>query len=272
MKVRSGEPVRPIVRWAGGKSVMVETLAKLLPQTWNRYIEPMSGGAAFFFYIQPATAILADVNSDLVAFYSVLRESPRELIRRLRLLKATREQYYVFRASRPRGRIQRAVRFAYLNRLAWNGLYRVNRSGEFNVPIGDRLPPVMWNEADLLKASELLNSAHLVAADFRITARQARADDFVFFDPPYPRGSRERIGFNRYASNFFTLADHRDLGTLIDEMTKRSVKVMLTLANAGHLDGIYPRSMRRTRIRSKALIACNGSDRRHVTELILTNY
>jgi DNA adenine methylase len=251
---------------------MVEALANLLPHSWNRYIEPMAGGAAFFFHTQPASAVLADVNSDLVAFYSALRESPRELIRRLRLLKASREQYYAFRASRPRGHIQRAVRFAYLNRLAWNGLYRVNRSGEFNVPIGDRLPAVMWNEADLLKASELLNSASLVVADFRVTARQAKPGDFVFFDPPYPRGSRERIGFNRYASSFFTLADHRDLASTIVEMTKHSIQVMLTLTNASHIDKIYPSSMRRARIRSKALIACNGSDRRHVTELILTNY
>jgi DNA adenine methylase len=266
------QPLRPIVRWAGGKSVMVTKLAALLPRRWNRYFEIMSGGAALFFYIQPVRAVLADINSDLIAFYSALRDQPAELVKRLRALTASREQYYAIRASRPRGQIGRAVRFAYLNRLAWNGLYRVNRRGEFNVPMGDRLPSVMWNEADLLQASAALAGTRLRAADFRTMARQARAGDFVFIDPPYPRGSRERVGFNRYASTLFAASDHHDLAILIDKMTKRSVQVMLTLPDKDHFAEIYPSSLRRTIVNSKALIACNGSDRRHVAELILTNY
>jgi DNA adenine methylase len=266
------EPLRPIVRWAGGKSVMVNKLANLLPATWNRYIEPMSGGAALFFFIRPERAILADVNDDLITFYTALQNKRRELMRKLRSLTASREQYYAIRASQPRGQIARAVRFAYLNRLAWNGLYRVNRDGQFNVPIGDRLPSVMWNEAELELASTALASAHLICADFRKTAGYARSGDFVFFDPPYPRGCREPVGFNRYTPAVFTAADHRDLASVIERMTERAVRVMLTLLVARHIERIYPRFLRRTRVESKVLIACNGSDRRQVTELILTNY
>jgi DNA adenine methylase len=232
----------------------------------------MSGGAALFFHVQPSRALLADINSDLITYYSVLRDNPSELIRRLQSLTASREHYYAIRQSRPRGRIQKAVRFAYLNRLAWNGLYRVNRRGHFNVPIGDRLPEAMWSERDLLRASVALSKTRLISGDFRTTARRAAAGDFVFFDPPYPRGCREHVGFNRYASDVFTVEDHRELAEVITDMTQDSIQVMLTLTEAVHLDEIYPRSLRRNRFESKALIACNGSDRRNVAELILTNY
>jgi DNA adenine methylase len=254
--------LRPVVRWAGGKSAMISRLAALLPTKWNRYIEPMSGGAALYFHIQPPAAILADINSELITYYTVLRDRPTELISRLASLIASREEYYAMRASSPRTPIARAVRFAYLNRLAWNGLYRVNRRGEFNVPIGDRLPSLMWDKTDLLNASAALGNVRLIAGDFRTTIQEARAGDFVFLDPPYPRGSREQLGFNRYASDFFSESDHHDL----------AVKVMLTLPNKDRFARIYPSELRRTTVRSKSLIAGNGSDRRHVTELILTNY
>jgi len=251
---------------------MADKLARLLPAKWNRYIEPMSGGAALFFHLQPYQAILGDLNSDLIEFYSVLRDNPVALITRLRGLTASRELYYELRESKPLGRIQRATRFAYLNRLAWNGLYRVNRRGQFNVPIGDRLPDAMWNDDALIKAGRALTRAQLVAGDFRAIIQRARQGDFVFLDPPYPRGCREPVGFNRYASQFFTLEDHTDLALAIQRLTKRSVHVMLTLADEPHLTQLYPKAIRQRRIHSKSLIACNGSDRRRVAELILTNY
>lgn len=270
--VSGAQSGRPILRWAGGKASMADRLGKLLPVTWRTDIEPMAGGAALFFAVQPTHVVLSDVNAELINFYAVLKGNPRELIRKLTALTASRERYYAFRASKPRGSLQRAIRFAYLNRLAWNGLYRVNRRGEFNVPIGDRLPASMWNEKDLLSASVALAPAQLITGDFREILQYAVAGDFVFFDPPYPRGSRDRLGFNRYARRFFAESDHCDLARLINVLTRRSVKVMLTLADADHLDKLYPRTMNRTLVTSKALIACNGADRRQVGELILTNY
>jgi DNA adenine methylase len=251
---------------------MTNKLAQLLPDKWCTYFEPMAGAAALFFASQSSPAVLADINSELINFYSILKSRPIDLIRGLTSLTASRDQYYAFRASRPREHLQRAIRFAYLNRLAWNGLYRVNRRGDFNVPIGDRLPANMWDAEELLAASRALSSAQLISGDFRKTARRATADDFVFFDPPYPRGARDRIGFNRYSRHFFTEDDHRDLARIIGSLTDKSVKVMVTLAKADHLDGLYSPSMRRTTVTSKALIACNGTDRRSVGELILTNY
>ncbi len=232
----------------------------------------MAGGAAFFFFVLPSKAVLSDVNAELINFYRVLRDRFPELRRRLNKLSASEDAYYAFRESNPRGHVQRAVRFAYLNRLSWNGLYRVNRSGKFNVPIGDRLPDTMWSMTDLSRASDALSSARLKVADFREVASLAKKGDFVFFDPPYPRGAKDKVGFNRYTADFFLTEDHQNLAEVIEELSKRRVRVMLTLANVAHLHELYPTSLRRRLVRSKALISCNGNNRKSVGELVLTNY
>ncbi|MBI4468598.1 MAG: DNA adenine methylase [Acidobacteria bacterium] len=263
---------RPVLRWAGAKQGLAPTLKSLLPPTWGTYYEPMVGAGALFFCIRPRRAVLSDTNHDLVNFYRVLRDRFPQLKRRLQGLSASVDAYYTFRASSPRGLIQRAVRFAYLNRLSWNGLYRVNRLGTFNVPIGDRLPDRMWSMKHLESASEALMTARLRAEDFRIATARAREGDFVFFDPPYPRGATDGIGFNRYAPETFTPKDHEDLAILIRELTSRNVRVMVTIANAEHLRELYPATFRTILVRSKSLISCNGHSRRNVDELVLMNY
>jgi len=251
---------------------MMEAIRRQLPKSWNRYFEPMVGGAALFFCICPSTATLSDLNDELMNFYAVLKSLPLELEHRLCGLRASREFYYAIRRSRPRASLQRAVRFAYLNRLAWNGLYRVNRSGHFNVPMGDRLPATLWNFSDLRLASAALANTTLRSGDFADVLRYAREGDFVFLDPPYPRGAIGDVGFNRYAAAFFTAEDHDRLSRVVLRLSERGVKLMLTLANRDGLQARYPKEMKRVLVRSKALIACNGHDRRAVAELILTNY
>jgi|SRR5208282_5427055 len=124
--------VNPILRWAGGKRRLAPKLRLLMPSVWNRYIEPMAGSAALFFYVAPDQAILADLNPDLINFYVVLRDDCAHLIGRLSHMRASRKSYYQMRELKPRSKLDRAVRFAYLNRLSWNGLYRVNKEGKFN--------------------------------------------------------------------------------------------------------------------------------------------
>lgn len=233
-------PSRPVLRWAGGKQGLAPTLASLLPKSWGTYFEPMVGGGALFFFVRPTKAVLSDTNEELINYYRVLKDRFAELRRRLQKLSASEEAYYAFRESNPPGLIQRAVRFAYLNRLAWNGLHRVNRAGTFNVPIGDRLPDSMWSMKGLERASDALATANLKAADFRTVTQRAKKGDFIFFDPPYPRGAKDKVGFNRYASEFFSVEDHEDLATLTRELTSRRVKVMVTIANASHLAQALP--------------------------------
>jgi DNA adenine methylase len=268
--VNSGR--RPVLRWAGGKTAIISPLSSLLPAKWNTYIEPMVGGGALFFHLRPENAILADINSELINFYRVLKSRCDELKAQLLSLSASRERYYGWRDTVPRGDLQRAVRFAYLNRLSWNGLYRVNRSGRFNVPIGDRLPQIMWRAEDLDRGSESLQHARLLTADFGKTIRLAEKGDFVFLDPPYPRGAKGDLGFNRYSADFFQLHHHRRLSRSIDALSDRGAKVMITVAGDDQLEGVYPEYLHRHEYNSKSLISCNGGDRGEVRELVLTNY
>lgn len=250
---------------------MLDSLVLHLPRTWNRYFEPMAGGAALFFRVRPAAAILADINDELINFYDVLRSDADALIRQMRDLKACKDLYYWMRRYRPRTQLRRAVRFLYLNRLAWNGLYRVNRKGLFNVPIGDRLPQKLWDFEELRAASTALSVVSLRNADVSRVLASARREDFVFLDPPYPRGAADN-GFNRYSAAFFTGDDHQRLGKSVKRLSARGVKVMVVVADRPVYRRYYPADMRSVVVRSKALIACNGGDRRDVAEIILTNY
>lgn len=251
---------------------MLDALVEHLPSRWNRYFEPMAGGAALFFRLRPSSATLADINDELINFYTVLQSQADRLVVELSKLKACQDLYYRVRRYNPRTPLRRAVRFAYLNRLAWNGLYRVNRKGLFNVPIGDRLPERLWNFDELRAASSALATATLRTADVVQVLNTARRDDFVFLDPPYPRGAADVTGFNRYSAAVFTTDDHKRLSDGVKRLSSRGVKVMIVVADRAEYRRLYPTEMRTVVVKSKALIACNGGDRRDVAELILVNY
>lgn len=243
-----------------------------MPAEWNNYFEPMVGSGALFFHLAPKKATLADLNSDLINFYRVLRDNTHELVEILKSLRASRKLYYEMRDMKPRSKLERAIRFAYLNRLCWNGLYRVNKGGKFNVPMGDRLPETLWNPKELYRAAKILASADLAAGDFKLTLRKAKQGDFVFIDPPYPRGAPLRTGFNRYCSDSFSPEDHKRLGRAVRSLDKRGVATMILLASSKDILSCYPTSFHRRRLRSKSLISCNSSSRRLVEERVLMNY
>ena len=270
--VRTLESVRPVLRWAGGKRRLVHRLEKLMPSSWNNYVEPMAGSAALFFHVAPRKAILGDLNPELINFYTVLRDDTDALVDKLNGLRASRRLYRKMRKSTPRSRLERAIRFVYLNRLCWNGLYRVNQRGQFNVPIGDRLPKKLWDRNDFRNGARILSHTELVCGDFVTTLRKARSGDFVFIDPPYPRGAPLDTGFNRYCSESFSAKDHQRLGRRIRSLDARGVSIMVLLASSKDIISCYPSSFNRKRLRSKSLISCNASSRRLVDEIVLTNY
>lgn len=266
------ERVKPVLRWAGGKRRLVHHLVKLLPPQWNTYVEPMAGGAALFFHLGPDKALLADINSDLINFYRVLKKDTSTLVSRLTSLRASEARYYEMRDKKPKSKLERAVRFAYLNRLCWNGLHRVNREGRFNVPIGDRRPHRLWDPEALHQAAKLLRNAKLLNGDFETTLTSLKRGDFAFIDPPYPRGAYKGFGFNRYASDFFSLDDHERLGRIIEVLNDRGVSLMISLASSPEIMECYPSLLDRTTLRSKSLIASTSTSRRAVSEVVLTNY
>jgi len=266
-----GGALAPPIRWAGGKRTIARHLRQLMPDSFRRYIEPMAGSAALFFEACPALALLADSNEELINYYKVLRDSPSQLVGRLTDSAASVATYYALRSSKPEDPIERAVRFAYLNRLCWNGVYRVNHNGDFNVPIGSRLPKRPWDPDHLLRCSVALKNADIRCSDVLDSVSSARPGDFIFVDPPYPKGA-SGVGFNRYTAETFSIDDHKRLASTIEAATERGAKVMLVLSKDPKLLRIYNLGLRKRTIPTKSLISCSGQSRGSWSECVLFNY
>jgi DNA adenine methylase len=267
----SARILRPPLRWAGGKSGIVKDLISLMPASYSRYVEPMAGSAALFFGAKPERALLADVNEDLINYFTILRNDLDRLTSSLFKMTASKDKYYSLREQQPSDFVERAIRFAYLNRLCWNGVYRVNSLGMFNVPIGSRLPKVLWSERHLRECSRVLFRAELFHSDVLDILSRSEPNDFFFIDPPYPKGANAGIGFNRYTVEKFTLDDHANLAREIKRLSKKSVTIMVILSDEENLIQLY-RGFRKTKLSTKSLISCTGAGRRTVSEVVLSNY
>lgn len=179
--------MEPFLKWAGGKRWLTSAPVDLFPKKTriNRYFEPFLGSGAVFFYLSPSSGYLSDLNSDLINAYLAIRDKWQELYEYLLQYHFSHSPtfYYKIRSSNPRGSLQKAARFIYLNRTCWNGLYRVNKKGKFNVPIGTKTN-VLFEEDDFEKLSIALNSMNIHACDFEITIDKAQVGDFVFTQLP----------------------------------------------------------------------------------------
>lgn len=233
--MKSKAPPRPFLKWAGGKSRMLPHIAPLVPAGVNRYFEPFVGGGALFFDLAGhggfRRAVLGDMNHDLMNAYAVVRGSVEPLIQELKSDRYSyaKERYLEIRAEDPDklDDVKRAARFLYLNRTCFNGLYRVNRSGTFNVPFGRYKDPVICDSEALRSASSALKKARLVERDFGYVAREAKPGDFVYFDPPYYPLS-ETSKFTSYTSGGFGLEEHTRLALIFAELAAKGVAVILS--------------------------------------------
>jgi DNA adenine methylase len=247
-------------------------LGGFLPQDYGTYYEPMVGSGALFFAVAPSTAVVADINCELIEFYRVVRREPRKLHALLDRSPVNKATYYSIRARRPENPLARAARFFYLIRLSWNGLYRVNQMGEFNVPYGGRRPHQLLELERAIAAAKVLRSTRLICGDFQQTTMGARRGDFVYFDPPYPKGSTNGNGFARYSATGFTLTDHARLASHATRLADRGVFVMITEAARKELLSLFPRDFHVTLVRNPSLIAADALQRRDAYEAILTSY
>lgn len=222
----------PFLKWAGGKRWLVGQEPDIFPTQYDRYIEPFLGGGAVFFHLQPRKALLSDSNHELIDTYSAIRDDYKLVLRYLKDHQKhhSADYYYQMRASRPRSIFTRAARMLYLNRTCWNGLYRVNLKGDFNVPIGTK-NNVLMNIDAFPMLSEQLKTTELVKGDFELTLSQSREGDFVFVDPPYTV-KHNHNGFVKYNENLFAWEDQVRLKKLVDEATDRGSKVLVL--NAAH--------------------------------------
>ncbi len=230
--------VKPVLKWAGGKRQLLEPILSFVerafPDRIETYYEPFAGGAAVFFALSSREkferAKLTDMNADLIRVYSELRDNADGVILELEKLLDlghNEEVYYKVRDKRPTKAAARAARMIYLNRTGYNGLYRVNRSGEFNVPFGRYKAPRILDAPRLRAAAQALQKVELAVQDFEQSCQAAKRGDFVYFDPPYVPLSKT-ASFAAYHSKAFDLAEHQRLAETFARLSKRKVAVLLS--------------------------------------------
>ena len=232
---------QPFLKWAGGKTQLLSELEKYTPKSYGKYIEPFLGGGALFFKLKKQPAILSDLNEELINSYIVVRDNVENLIKILKHYKNDERFYYKMREKNPNklDEIERAARIIYLNKTCFNGLYRVNKSGQFNVPFGKRVNPTVCEKKKLEGASSVLQGVKLICDDYKNVVRNfAKPNDFVYFDPPYfPIGGFS--DFKRYTKEQFYEEDHIELRDLVRELVEKNVKVLLNNSNTEFVRKIY---------------------------------
>lgn len=266
-EITAGQSARPLLKWAGGKRALSAEITPLL-QGYRRYFEPFFGGGAVFFDLAPQDAVLSDLNPELINCYKVTQSQPEELIEKLRKLKNSKDDYYQIRASSPRSDVGRAARFIYLCTLSFNGIYRVNQSGQFNVPYGykEHLNPC---DADLIKAVSLrLQSCEIQCNDFEAVVTQADRGDCVYFDPPYTVAHGNN-GFLKYNEKIFSWKDQERLETVAQRLATRGVKVVISNADHPSLRELY-REFQVQTVERWSVISGSTAGRKVITECIFS--
>ena len=265
---------RPFLKWAGGKGQLLAQLRPLLPapESFRRYFEPFAGGAALFFALKPKRAVLADVNAELIDCYTAARDEVDAVIEALGQYRYGADHYYRAREIDPQTLppAERAARTIYLNRTGYNGLYRVNRAGKFNVPMGRYTNPLLCDATNLKACSKALKNVDLRVADFEAVAARAREGDFVYFDPPYVPVS-DTADFTSYVPGGFGSEQQRRLAGVFASLAERGVHAMLSNSDTPAVRQLY-RGLRIHRVLASRHINSRGSLRGKVGEVVVTTY
>ncbi|MBX3272133.1 MAG: DNA adenine methylase [Sandaracinaceae bacterium] len=267
----------PFVKWVGGKGRLLSQLLPMLPPGVERmrHVEPFMGGAAMFFERRPERALLCDVNGALVETYGLVRDRVEEVIAKLAPLAREHDAdaYYRVRERYNRGAArgpERAAMFIYLNKTCFNGLHRVNRRGEFNVPAGRYVRPRILDAEGLRAASAALASAELVEDGFESLLSRARPGDFVYLDPPYEPVSRT-ASFTAYAKGGFDQVAQTRLRDVFDELTRRGARCMLSNSDVPFIRDLY-RAYRIDVVSAARAVNCDAAGRGKVDEVVVRNY
>ncbi len=226
------------LKWAGGKNWFVKHQRHRLPVRYNRYIDPFLGGGSVFFYMEPEEAILSDVNAELISTYQAIQQDWQNLDRRLRVhaRRHNDDYYYEVRNQHPRTLPNIAARMIYLNRTCFNGIYRVNRKGEFNVPRGSK-DSVITGLEEFEERSKLLQNADIRCCDFEESINEAQEGDFLFCDPPY--AIQEEQSFVGYTQNLFNWEDQIRLANALERARQRGVQILMTNVNHSSVRALY---------------------------------
>lgn len=259
------DSIRPLLKWTGGKRALAPEIVPLL-QGYARYFEPFFGGGALFFQLYPKTSVLSDLNPELINCYEITKKLPEELITSLKRLRNTEENYYKVRASTPRTAVTRAARFIYLCALSFNGIYRVNLSGQFNVPYGhkEHIAPC---DADRIRLiSKRLQTCEILCADFELAATKAILGDCVYFDPPYTVAHGNN-GFVKYNEKIFSWKDQERLEALARKLATQGVRVVVSNADHPSIRKLYE-AFNVLTIERWSKISATAAGRKKITECV----
>lgn len=269
---------KPFVKWAGGKRQLLPNLLKAMPNSFNRYFEPFLGGGALFFELKPTFAIVNDINSEIINLYLVIKNNVELLIKELKDYKNTSEYFYYIR-NMDRNKdfknlspITRAARVLYLNKTCYNGLYRVNSKGEFNVPFGFYKSPNIIDVNNLFEVSLFLNrnSIELLNTDFEKSLQSIRADDFVYFDPPY-EPIVASSNFTNYTPFGFNRNEQIRLKKICDKLNNMNVKFLLSNSESSFIMELY-KNYKIEIVQASRNINSIGSRRSKINEVLIRNY
>lgn len=265
---------KPFIKWAGGKSQLLPKISELLPpkKQIGRYFEPFLGGGAMFFYLQHPKSFLSDTNNDLVELYEVVQNNVEELIKALKPYKNEPDYFYEVRAQNPAtlSKVKRAARFVYLNKTCFNGLYRVNSKGEFNVPFGRYKNPAICDVEGLRSASLALQNVKITHGDFQSVLTKTKTTDFIYFDPPY-QPLNKTSSFTSYTSIGFGEEQQIKLAKLYKELANKGCFVMLSNSDTPIIRELY-KDFYIHEIQASRAINSIGSGRGKITELLIINY
>jgi DNA adenine methylase len=274
--------LKPLVKWAGGKRQLLPELIKRIPKKWETYYEPFVGGGALLVELynrrKLKTAVISDLNEELINLYNVIKTKPVELIRKLKIgdFRNEKSVYYMSRdrfneiIGDPKYEVERASLFLYLNRHCYNGLWRVNKSGKFNVPFGRYRNPRIPSEKMIMEFSKLLENVKILNVDFERAIEAAKSGDFVYFDPPYQPVS-ETAYFTDYTSHGFDYSEQKRLAKVAKKLSKKGVFIMISNSNTEEIRELYT-GFNVAVVEANRFINSKADRRKGASELIITNY
>jgi len=260
----------PFLRWAGSKRRLVPILRSYWRPHYNRYLEPFAGSACLFFSLNPPSAILGDLNAELISTYMEVKYRLNGLLAQLSTLHRSRREYRKLRSLRPDelNPCARATRFIYLNRYCFNGLYRTNLKGEFNVPYGGEKSGKVASAELLRECSKQLMKTRLVAGDFERVLRHARKGDFIYMDPPF--AVRARRVFNEYHPDTFQGDDINRLRQWLEKLDRKGISFLVSYAESAEAN-ILARGFHRRCVSVRRNIAGFAADRSDSNEILISN-
>lgn len=267
---------KPVLKWAGGKRQLLPQISNLLPSKYNNYIEPFVGGGALFFYLMPENATLIDNNPILINVYQVIQNSVSELIDSLKKHRNEKEYYYNVRkldrqsSFADLSEIEKASRTIFLNKTCYNGLYRVNSKGQFNVPFGRYKNPKYLDKRNLLAVHRLLQNVTLINDSFEKVLELAKTNDFIYFDPPYVPIS-DTANFTSYTKEDFSLKDQENLARVFKKLDERGCYVLLSNSYCDFILEQY-QDYEIVPVKAKRAINSNAKKRGYIKEVLIRNY